>query len=295
MVAVTGPYHGLGNRMRVVLGAQALARLEGRSFRYVWPIGRGFGARLDELWEFHARRWPTALSRALQPSFPYRDAGLAWIDDAARQERVWQIRTPHALALPPGAPSWHASLRALQPVEGIRRRILELSAASADRPYLGVMIRAHTVAHDATLRESPVEWYLSRIEQIRTERPDLGLYVAADTDAAFVQVARRFPDCVGQTDKGPYNGRRGAAGRGRRPVPARRLLPHPRTALLELPRAGQVPLGEQRGPRDVDVVARNSLRGAGRADRRNAVAARASEPGPQLTIAESRYESASAT
>ena len=74
------------------------------------------------------------MSRALTPYFPYRDAGLGWIDDAARRERVWQIRTPHALTLPPGAPSWQASLRALQPVEGIRRRILELSAASADGP-----------------------------------------------------------------------------------------------------------------------------------------------------------------
>ena len=226
---------------------------------------------------------PVARARAV---LPYRDAGLGWIDDAARQERVWQIRTPHALALPAGAPSWQASLRALQPVERIRRRILELSAASADRPYLGVMIRAHSVAHDATLRESPVEWYLDRIEEIRSERPELGLYVAADTDAAFVRVARRFPDCVGQTDKGAYNSRRGAAGRGRRPVPARRLLPHPRTALLELPRAGALPLGERRGPRDVDVGARDALRGAGRADRRNAIAARASEPGPQLTFAD---------
>jgi hypothetical protein len=193
--------------MRVVLGAQALARFEGRSFRYVWPTGREFGARLDELWEFHARRWPVALSRALEPSYPYRDAGLGWIGEKAREERVWQIRTPHALALPAGAPSWQASLRTLQPVERIRRRILELSAASADRPYLGVMIRAHSVSHDETLRESPVEWYLDRIEEIRSERPELGLYVSADTDDAFVRVARQFPDCVGQTDKGAYNGR----------------------------------------------------------------------------------------
>ena len=207
VVAVTGGYHGLGNRMRVVLGAQALARYEGRSFAYVWPTGRGFGARLDELWEFRARRWTTIRSRMLASAYPYRDARLEWIDDAARRERVWQIRTPHALTLPPGAPSWHAALRALQPVEGIRRTILELAAASADRPYLGVMIRAHSVAHDATLRESPVEWYLSRIDEIRSERPELGLYVAADTDAAFVQVARRFPDCLGQTDKGAYNSR----------------------------------------------------------------------------------------
>ena len=95
----------------------------------------------------------------------------------------------------------------MQPVEGIRRRILELYEASANRPYLGVMIRTNAVAHDATLASSPVEWYLDRIEEIRSVRPELGLYVAADTDAAFARVARRFPDCIGQTDKGAYNSR----------------------------------------------------------------------------------------
>jgi hypothetical protein len=132
---------------------------------------------------------------------------LGWLDDAARQERVWQIRTPHALNLPAGAASWQSSLRALEPVEPIRRGILELSGAVAARPYLGVMIRAHSVAHDETLRASPVDWYLDRIEEIRAIRPDLGLYVSADTDAAFARVARRFPDCLGQTDKGAYNSR----------------------------------------------------------------------------------------
>lgn len=207
VVAVTGRYHGLGNRMRVLLGARALAEYEGRSFAYVWPTGRGFGARLDELWRFDAPRWPKGLSQALAPIYPYRDASLVWLDDEALRERVWQIRTPHALSLPPGAPDWSAALRELEPVDAIRQRIVGLSAASGDRPYLGVMIRAHSVAHDATLRESPVEWYLDRIAEIRAERPDLGLYVAADTDAAFERVAERFPDCAGQTNKGPYNSR----------------------------------------------------------------------------------------
>lgn len=194
--------------MRVVLGGQALAEFEGRAFAYVWPTGRSFGARLDQLWEYHERRWPAGFSRALTPIYPYRDASLDWIDDAARQARVWQVRTPHALALPNGAIAWQAALRALQPVEGIRNRILDLSREpSLTQPYLGVMIRAHSVAHDATLRSSPVEWYLDRIEEIRAARPELGLYAAADTDAAFARVADRFPGCAGQTDKGAYNSR----------------------------------------------------------------------------------------
>jgi hypothetical protein len=208
LVAVTRRHHGLGNRMRVVLGAQVLAQLEQRDFAYVWPTGRAFGARLDELWEFRQRRWPEPLSRALAPAFPYRDASLAWLDDAARKAGVWQIRTSHALSLPSGGARWHDALRRLRPVEAITDRILELAEAAGGRPYLGVMIRSHPVAHDATLQSSPVEWYLDRIDWIRSARPELGLYVAADTDEAFDQLARRFPDCVGQTRKGPYNSRR---------------------------------------------------------------------------------------
>jgi hypothetical protein len=193
--------------MRVVLGARSLAEHEGRSFAYVWPTGRDFGARLDELWEFDARRWSEGRSRALAAVYPYRDGSLVWLDDEALRERVWQIRTPHALNLPPGASDWTAALRELQPVAAIRERIAELAGASDGRPYLGVMIRAHTVAHEATLRESPVEWYLDRIAEIRAMEPGLGLYVAADTDAAFEQVAERFPDSAGQTGKGAYNSR----------------------------------------------------------------------------------------
>jgi hypothetical protein len=208
LIAVTRRSHGLGNRIRVVLGGQVLAELERRAFAYVWPTGPAFGARLDELWEFNERRWPTGFSRVLAPIYPYRDASLDWIDDAARKARVWQIRTPHALALPNDATAWHTALRALRPVEAIRNRIMDVSReASLTRPYLGVMIRAHSVAHDATLRSSPVEWYLDRIDEIRAVRPELGLYVAADTDTAFAQAANRFPDCIGQTGKGEYNSR----------------------------------------------------------------------------------------
>lgn len=207
VVAVTRRRHGLGNRMRAVLGARVLADLEERAFAYVWPTGREFGARLDELWQFREHRWPAAISRALTPLAPYRDAELRWIDESTRRERIWQIRTPHALALPSSAPPWHASLRSLQPVAAIADRILALSAASADRPYLGVMIRTHSVAHDATLQASPLQWYLERIAEIRSSRPHLGLYVAADTDAAFGRVAERFPDAMGQTGKGDYNSR----------------------------------------------------------------------------------------
>ena len=269
--------------MRVVLGAQALARYEGRSFAYVWPTGRGFGARLDELWEFRWRRWTTTRSRVLAPVYPYRDAGLDWIDDAARQERVWQIRTPHALTLPPGAPSWHASLRALQPVEGIRRTILELSAASADRPYLGVMIRAHSVAHDATLRESPVEWYLAGSRRSARSGPSSGSTSQPTRMPHSCRSPAGSPIASGRPTRAAYNSRpalqAAVADLYLLAGSCHILGPH----YSSFPELARLLSGSAVALETSTSAPATRFEVAGRADGGNAVAARASEPGPQLT------------
>ena len=204
VVAVTGRYHGLGNRTRVVLGAQALARFKGRSFRVRLADGagvRGSARRaLGVPMRADSRRWRCrARSSRRTPTGTPASAGSARRPGKNASGRS-EPRTP--LPSRPAHPPGRRRSSPRSPWSGSAVRILELSAASADRPYLGVMIRAHAVAHDATLRESPVEWYLDRIEEIRSEQPELGLYISADTDDAFVRVARRFPDCVGQTDKG---------------------------------------------------------------------------------------------
>ena len=52
LVATSPMKNGLGNRMQLVLSAQAIADAEGRTFYYHWPVGkdgrRQFGARLDD-------------------------------------------------------------------------------------------------------------------------------------------------------------------------------------------------------------------------------------------------------
>ena len=206
VLAVTDKHHGLGNRVRAVLGARVLAAAEGRSFAYTWPTGKQFGARFDDLWDFDAPLVGTTASRLAARRFPYRDNQLRWLDGPARSQRLWQIRTPHALVLPPLCPPWESELRALVPSLAVQRGIHRAAArAGSGAPVVGVMIRTHTNAHQETLKHSPLAWYLGRMREIHDIWPEVQFYVCADTPAAFLEVARMFPRCLGTANKGPYN------------------------------------------------------------------------------------------
>ncbi|GAA4656774.1 hypothetical protein [Arthrobacter cryoconiti] len=207
LIAVTGKYHGLGNRVRVVLGCRTLAQAEGRSFAYTWPTGPTFGARLDQLWEFDAPVVPLPVSRLLALRSPYVNHSLDWLDADARTQRLWQIRTPHAIVLPTNLPSWETELRKLTPTKEVIR-LIESAAndgPSVHRGYVGVMIRTKSNAHALTLKHSPLEWYLERMSQLRVMWPDVPFYVCADTPEAFLRAQQAFSGCFGTEDKGKYN------------------------------------------------------------------------------------------
>lgn len=205
IVAVTKPYHGLGNRVRVVLSSQVLAASTGRAFSYVWPTGRPFGARLDQLWHTDLTALSPLRSRLLSLRHPYRDAGLEWMPEAAGDD-LWQIRTSQPLALPEGPDAWHPLLRALRPVDEVAshvNRVFDEHFRGA--PYVGVMVRTHAISHENTLRESPLEWYLDRLSEIRRDHGPIPFFVSADTVEAQDRLVAAFPGTVGLGDKGPYN------------------------------------------------------------------------------------------
>ena len=52
LLVYTGRKDGLGNRVRALLSAQELARVEDRDLYYVWSTDEYFGPRMDELWHF---------------------------------------------------------------------------------------------------------------------------------------------------------------------------------------------------------------------------------------------------
>jgi hypothetical protein len=208
LIVATGKYHGLGNRIRTVLGGEVLARLEGRTFAYTWPTGAQFGASFDELWEYDRMRLPALVSRALAWPVPYRDGSLEWLNDDVRQERVWQIKTAHGLRLPASSP-WEDELHALRPVREVRQRVSEIfDSRLSDRPFIGVMVRAHANSHAETLRHSPVEWYSQRMREIQGLWPEVAFFISADTVAALDRLMREFPHSVSQVDKGAYNSKK---------------------------------------------------------------------------------------
>jgi hypothetical protein len=206
----TRRYHGLGNRVRAVLGGKALARSEDRELAYVWPVNRHFGASFADLWDVADRRVPATLSRALLPAYPFHDQrAVDWVDDEARRARVWQVRSAHALVLPPGAPDWTEELRALSPAARIREEVLGFHGAHlAGAPYVGVMVRLHPNSHQETLEASPLEWYVERLTGLRRRHPGLRFFVSADTPDGLAALSAAVPGCVGLSDKGGYNSRR---------------------------------------------------------------------------------------
>lgn len=205
VIAFTRPLHGLGNRLRVTLGARSLAEWAGRGFAYTWPTGRNFGASFEEMWTFGERRISPASSRLLALRHPYRGAELDWVD-GAQADRVWQIRTAHALHLPAGAMPWGERLRGLAPVPELADRIRAFHTRHLQgRPYIGVMVRAHVVSNTQTLRHSPIEWYIDRMNELRAEYPDVGFFLSSDSVQAQERVQAEVPGTVALTDKGDYN------------------------------------------------------------------------------------------
>jgi hypothetical protein len=197
---------GLGNRVRAVLGASSLAEVEHRQLLQVWPTGGEFGPRLTDLWQFSAPVLPGAVSRALAPVWPYRDHTLDWLTDERRSDLVWQIRTPHALDLPPGAVPWGQRLRTLQPTAGVADRVAHYFGENLQgKPYVGVMIRAHQRSHGRTLQSSPVEWFVDRMRLLAQDLPGVAFFISCDVAEVAQQVVAAVPGAVAQTDKGPYN------------------------------------------------------------------------------------------
>jgi hypothetical protein len=205
VIAFTKKLHGLGNRLRVTLGSRSLARWAHRDFAYTWPTGPAFGASFDELWQFGEKRISPLRSRLLSVRHPYRRHELDWLE-SARSDSVWQIRTAHALHLPPGATPWGEELQSLAPVAAIAERVLDFSGRHlAGEPYVGVMVRAHAVSNTETLKFSPLEWYIDRMRELRAAYPGIRFFLSADTTQAQSQVIDAVPGTVALEDKGGYN------------------------------------------------------------------------------------------
>jgi len=218
LLVYTGRRDGLGNRVRALLSAQELARVENRDLYYVWSTDEYFGPRMDELWHFQGGTSVSRLvSRALIPLARYRPPKGVQVTPALRRAHLWQIQS-HGLPITwqdlawtqdgvdTGPRPWTELLRELTPVDEIADQVRSIyDTHLRGRPYVGVQVRTHAVSHAKTIESSPVEWFANRMRQIRADHPDVPFFLSCDTPEAQEQLASEFDGCVFLTDKGGYN------------------------------------------------------------------------------------------
>ena len=206
VVAYNGADAGLGNRIRVTLGAANLARAENRAFRYVWPQTPLFEPALSDIWDWReGRTMSRAVSRVMAKVTGYYDNTLSGIRrDASRP--VWQVRTGGVLQLPEGVTPWEQSFRELSPVKEVSELVSStFDRHLRDRVYVGVQLRVHAVSHQVTKEASPVEWYTHRMDEILQDRPDTAFYISCDVPEVKRRILAAYPTAVGLEHDAAYN------------------------------------------------------------------------------------------
>lgn len=199
-------HNGLGNRLRAVVTGVEWARLADREVRVAWPTGRRFGAALGDLFETDLptvsdvrSRVVAALTRGARTIHTLRS-------DDPRPTLVVFASDP--FVLDDGTQiSEGPLLRRLVPTPAVVERMRSIDAWN--RPVVGVMIRAHPLAHPETRRASPPEWFYERMAQLRSTDPDVRFFLSTDSPEVSRQVHARFDGVYELADKGGFNTRRG--------------------------------------------------------------------------------------
>gem|GEM_PF-1080632 len=189
---------GLGNRIRFILSAHCVADHVGRSFAYYWPIGSTFGAKFSQLWEYSAAELSTP-----EPEPPLQ----SWSDvdfDAGTGPEVISLEAAREITPPDGADRWEQRLAALElapPLARASERIVDQLGGQ----FVGVQIRLHcTLARSVSMRNSPISWYVQRMNELRAEAPETRFFISCDNPLAQAYVLGAFPDAVALAKHG-YN------------------------------------------------------------------------------------------
>lgn len=206
IIAYNGADAGLGNRVRVTIGAANLADSENRSFYYVWPRSEKFQPAFDELWDWERGRVVSrAFSRGLAKATGYYNAELTDIrKDADR--RVWQIRTGAQLQVPDDVTPWYETFRTLTPSPAIQSLVTgTFDASLRGRAFVGVQVRAHAVSHHITKESSPLEWYTNRMDEFVREHGEVAFYISCDVPEVKRDLLAKYPGSVALETNAPYN------------------------------------------------------------------------------------------
>ena len=196
---------GLCNRVWALLGGAAYAEATGRSYVFVWRPSHACGAHFNTLWTSPYReigsRTASVLAR-LVGTTPHADVTF---DDPSRVLMV----TAGKPLIPdhPQIRPLRNYLHTLQVIPEIEERIESTYEEQllGWRRTVGVMIRANPTAHSFARASSPPEWFYRRMEQIRTEYPDVTFFLSTDYHEVSDEIHRRFANVAELRGKSAFN------------------------------------------------------------------------------------------
>lgn len=199
---------GLGNRLRALVTGRVWARLAGRSMRLVWPVDHRFGAPLDDLFDIDIASLAEFPSRvAARIGGGYQNVSDVRLDDP---RRALFVLTGGAFSVDGrGTIPLGPLFARLKPTPAIAGRVR--SVATWTQPTIGVMIRANDLAHEDTLDHSPVEWYVKRMTDLRSQDPSVPFFLSTDSPGVSDMVHATFDGVIEQQRKSSYSSREGVA------------------------------------------------------------------------------------
>lgn len=121
---------------------------------------------------------------------------------------ILALHSSQTFSNPAGIP-WPSMISRFRPVAELRTRILSAwTQIDPERPLVGVMVRAHSSAHNETVASQPVEHALKRLSKIRQVAPDAMVFLSSDSPEASALIRAKHP-VIELAHKGPFNSLRG--------------------------------------------------------------------------------------
>ena len=204
---VAVPYSGLGNRIRVLLSCEQLARRDRCEFMYFWPRERKFNGDIEDYWVYDERRLGVAeyLFIRLRTRSVDSYSGLVPVEAG---QLLYKSQQP--ITGLDGSQGWQAAFSRLVPRDSIQSAVREFyETYLAGKAYVGVSVRSNRSVHPRTAEASPVEWYVLRLQELAAMFPGIRFFLSCDDRRVEAYLRSAVPNVVHLRKTGRHNSPRG--------------------------------------------------------------------------------------
>lgn len=192
---------GLCNRLRVLLCAIAYSELTNRRLLVYWPKEEWFGAALNDLWEHPYQEIGSLTNKVLvNLAGGYRHYSFL---HSQLDNPIICLNTIYPFCVDDYPAPFMSYLSRLKLIKPLQDRIDSFAAQEfMGNPIVGVSIR-YNRAHPRTVKASPPEWFIARMNQIHAQFPNVRFFLSTDckevsqlvrasTSASICQLPRNY-------------------------------------------------------------------------------------------------------